>query len=326
MSIPTPIDVYAARRRIADTAVRTPLLRSERLAELVGAETWLKLECVQVTRSFKIRGALNAVRQLVEQAPAGAAPMVVVTASAGNHGLALAMAARRAGIRAVVFAPRQAPRAKLEAIRREHADLQAVADDYDHAERLALAFARERGATYVSPYNDPAVIAGAGTTAVEVLEQQPAADAVIVPTGGGGLLSGVAIAARAIAPDIRVIGVEAAHNPAFTLALARGAITPFDARPTLADGLGGNLEAGSITFEIARRLVDTVVTVSEAEIARAMRFLLETEHLVVEGAGAVGVAAVLARKVDGALRVPVVLVTGANVDLATLLATVEQDR
>lgn len=324
MSVPTLTDVYAARRRIADTVIRTPLLRSARIAEPAGPDAWLKLECVQVTRSFKIRGALNAVRQLAEHASANGAPATVVTASAGNHGLAVAMAARRAGMRAVVFASRQAPRTKLEAIRREQADLQAVADDYDHAERLALTFASDRGATYISPYNDPAVIAGAGTTAVEVLEEQPSADALLVPTGGGGLLSGVAIAAHAIAPGIRVIGVEAEHNPAFTLALERGVITPFAARPTIADGLGGNLEAGSMTFEIVRDRVDAMVTVSEEEIERAMRFLLETEHLVVEGAGAVAVAAILSRKVDPALRVPVALVTGANVDLSTLLAVVRR--
>jgi threonine dehydratase len=321
VNVPSLIDVYAARRRLAGAVVRTPLLRS-----LVGGDTgpevWLKLECVQVTRSFKIRGALNAVRCLAEQDADGRLPTRVVTASAGNHGLALAWAAARAGSRAVVFAPRRAPRAKLDAIGRAGAELRAEADDYDHAERLALGFAAEHAAPYVSPYNDPAVIAGAGTAAIEVMEDLPAVDALVVPTGGGGLLSGVAIVARGLAPGVRVVGVEAEHNPAFTLALARGAITPFAVRPTIADGLGGNLEAGSMTFAIVRDLVDTVVTVSEDEIAGAMRLLAATEHLVAEGAGAVGVAAVLATKLDPAIRRAAVLVTGANVDLATLLAVV----
>ena len=321
MSRPVLDDLRRARRRLGGDVWQTPVVRADWLGERAGCRAWLKLESLQPSRSFKIRGALNAVGEIEERARAGAAPRVprVVTASAGNHGLALSIAAERRGIGCVVFTPAGAPAAKLGAIRRRGADLRATAVDYDDAERLALAYAAAEGIPYISPYNHPAIISGAGTVALEILEQHPAAEVLVVPVGGGGLLSGVLIAARAVAPTLRVIGVEAALNPAFRTSIAQGRIARILVQPTIADGLGGNLEPGSMTFDIVRELVDDMVTVDEAAIGEAMRDLLAEEHLVVEGAGAVAVAALATGAVAVGGRTAVALVTGANVDLPRLL-------
>jgi threonine dehydratase len=322
MSRPGISDVRAARRRIADTIRRTPVYRSAWLSDLTGGDVWLKLESLQVTHSFKIRGALNAVRRFAEtragHATSTAEPPLFVTASAGNHGVALALAARRAGVRALVFAPGTAPRTKLEAIGRYGAELDTAATDYDAAERAALAFSAERGVPYLSPYNHPDVIAGAGTVALEVLEDVEAVDAMLVCVGGGGLVSGIGIAAKALSPATEVIGVEAAVNPAFRVALANGRITEIPTFPTIADGLGGNLEPGSMTFEIARDVVDRWSDATEDELRRGMRELVEREHLVAEGAGVAALGALLAGKIDVGGRRVVVVVSGANVDVATL--------
>ena len=327
MTRPGISDVHAARHRIADTVHRTPLLHSAWLSELTGGDVWLKLESLQVTHSFKIRGALNAVRRLAEGVAAGAAPPAgrpqVVTASAGNHGVALALAAQRANVRALVFAPGAAPRTKLDAIRRHGAELDTTASDYDGAERAALAFAAAHGVRYVSPYNHPDVIAGAGTVALEVLEELAGIDAILVCVGGGGLVSGIAIATRALSPATEVIGVEAAVNPAFRVALEHGRITEIPTFPTIADGLGGNLEPGSITFDIARDLVDRWSDATEDEFRLALREIVAHEHLLAEGAGVAALAALLAGKVDVRGRRAVVIVSGANIDAATLRCVLE---
>ena len=322
MSRPAVHDVHAARHRIADTVRRTPLVRSAWLSDATGGDVWLKLESQQVTHSFKIRGALNAVRRFAEARHDAvrptAEPPLVVTASAGNHGVALALAAQHAGVRALVFAPGTAPHTKLEAIRRFGAELDTSAGDYDAAERAALAFAAQHSVPYLSPYNHPDVVAGAGTVALEVLEDLDGVEAMLVCVGGGGLISGVGIAVKALSPATEVVGVEAAVNPAFRVALAQGRITEIPTFPTIADGLGGNLEAGSITFDIARDLVDRWSDATEDELRRAMRELVAHERLVAEGAGAAALAALLAGKIDIGGRRAVVVVSGANVDVATL--------
>jgi threonine dehydratase len=305
------VDVLAARQRIRGQVDATPLRHSDWLTSATRTPVALKLECVQRTGSFKIRGALNALIQLDARR--------VVTASAGNHGRAMATAARALGITATVFAPRDAPRTKLAAITGLGARLH-LESSYDEAERAARAFARDERVPFVSAYNDADVIAGAGTIALELYEAEPSASTIVVPVGGGGLISGVAIAAKSIAPGVRIIGVEAAASTAMSASLRAGRITEIEPKPTLADGLAGNLEPGSITFEIVQRRVDEIVTVSEEEIARAMAGLLAQEHLVVEGAGAVAVAAILSGKVGDAGLV-IVLASGANVDLDRLVAT-----
>jgi threonine dehydratase len=312
------VDVLAARKRIRRQVDVTPLRHSDWLTSAIETPVALKLECVQRTGSFKIRGAFNALLGAMHrEGPASAGPNHIVTASAGNHGRAIALAAATLGIRATVFAPRDAPETKLTAIRRLGADLR-LESSYDDAEGAARAFAREEGLAFVSPYNDADVIAGAGTIVLELFEAELSPATIVVPVGGGGLIGGVAIAAKSIAPRVRIVGVEAAAACAMSTSLGAGRITAIDPQPTLADGLAGNLEAGAMTFEIVRRKVDEIVTVSEEEIARAMGGLLAQEHLVVEGAGAAAVAAILGGKVRTAGPV-IALVSGANVDAERLM-------
>jgi threonine dehydratase len=307
------LDIYAARTRIASRLAPTPLRESTWLSTAVGGPVHLKLESIQPSCSFKIRGAFNALLRLVEEHPDRATRPVVVTASAGNHGRAMALASETLGVRTVVFTPSTAPRSKRDAIRGHGAELRDEASSYDEAERNARLYARARAGVYISPYNHPDVIAGAGTTVLEVLEACPDLGTVFVPLGGGGLASGIGLALRAIAPAVRVIGVEAAASTPFTTGLARGAITAIEPGPTLADGLAGNLEPGAITFGMVREAVDQVVIVSETELRAAMRGMAAEEHLIVEGSAAVAVAAVAARRGLGACPA-VVIVSGANVD------------
>ena len=317
------IDILAARQRIRSQVDVTPLRHSDWLTAAVKTPVALKLECVQRTGSFKIRGALNALMRL---GPASGGPGHVVTASAGNHGRAIALAAARLGMRATVFAPRDAPETKLTAIRRLGADLR-LESSYDDAEIAARAFARAEKLPFVSPYNDADVIAGAGTIALELFEAEPSLATIVAPVGGGGLISGVAIAAKSIAPAVRVVGVEASASCAMSTSLGAGRIVPIQPQPTLADGLAGNLEPGSVTLEIAQRVVDEIVIVSEEEIAAAMVGLLAEEHLVAEGAGAVAVAALTARKVRSAGAGAIVaLVSGANIDSTRLIRIAAEPR
>ena len=319
--IPSMVDVLAARQRIRGQVDVTPLRHSDWLTSATKTPVALKLECVQRTGSFKIRGALNALMRLE---PASAGPRHVVTASAGNHGRAVALAAATLGIRATVFAPRDAPATKLSAIKRLGSDLR-LESSYDDAENAARAFAREKSLPFVSPYNDADVIAGAGTIALELFESEPSLSTIVAPVGGGGLISGVAIAAKSIAPAVRVVGVEAAASCAMSTSLGAGRIIPIQPQPTLADGLAGNLEPGSITFDIVQRNVDEIVTVSEEEISAAIVGLLAEEHLVTEGAGAVAVAALAAGKVRPAGAI-VALVSGANIDSELLIRTAGEPR
>ena len=263
---------------------------------------------------------MNAVARLVERS--GGATPTVVTASAGNHGRAIAWAAEGAGLPAVVFTPRQAPRTKLDAIRRHGARLEAVADDYEHAERLALQYAAERGAVFISPYNNDDVIAGGGTTGLEIVEDWPEVDCVLVPIGGGGLISGIAVAVSGLGPDVAVIGVEAEASCAFSAARAAGRLVTIDVEPTIADGLGGNVEADSRTWPYIRDLVRDVVTVSEQDLADGIRGLLAEEHLVAEGAGIAAIAAVVGRRLPLDGRRVAIVVSGSNIDVEKLVSVV----
>jgi threonine dehydratase len=316
MTLPTVLDVLKARRRLAPMLAPSPLRRSAWLSASSGGPVYLKLESVQPTCSFKIRGAFNALLRLIETHPEPSARPVVVTASAGNHGRAMAVAAEALGVRTIVFTPASAPRTKRDAIRQHGAELRDEPATYDDAERAARAHAVAHGGVYISPYNHPDVVAGAGTIAVEVIEACPDVGSIVVPLGGGGLAGGVGLAIRAAASHVRVIGVEAAASTAFSTGLARGAITPIHPEPTLADGLAGNLETGSITFPLVRQFVDEVVTISEDDLRAAMRTTAAEEHLIVEGAAAVAIAAAARPRDTNAPAVAIV--TGANVDVETL--------
>lgn len=314
-------EVLAARRRIGPYVRRTPLVHSPGLSGQIGVNVRLKLESQQVTNSFKARGAVNvAVARLERLAGDPARDQLLVTASAGNHGRALAYATERLGLRLVVFTPKDAPRAKLDHIARHGADLRAIASSYEDAERLAKAFAARERASYISPYSHPDVIAGAATVALEIIEDWPSVQAIIVPVGGGGLVSGVAAAAKAIAPAIEVIGVEAEASPAFHASLAAGRIVEVKVRPTIADGLAGNMDPETITFDYVRRFVDQVVLVPERSLEEAIRVLVSRDHLIAEGAGCAAVAGLLNGLRPKGCNVAVV-VSGSNID-ATRLAGV----
>jgi threonine dehydratase len=308
-------DVRAAAERIRPYIVRTPLERSAALSDLCGAEVWLKFECFQLTGSFKLRGALNALMLL--HAPR------VVTASAGNHGLGVARAAKLLGISSTVVVPETASAAKVEALRRSGAELLQVGRTYDDAEAAALDLARERRVPFVSAYNDAAVVAGGGTVALEIVEDLPMLQTLLVPTGGGGLIGGVGVGAHGLEPSVAVYGVQSDASPALHAALSAGRLVQVELRPSLADGLAGNIEPGSITFDLLTTHVREVVLVSEAAIASAMAWLLLNEHVVVEGSAAVGVAALFHAPLQQQLRAEgplVILLTGRNIAASTFQA------
>ncbi|HUF48113.1 MAG TPA: pyridoxal-phosphate dependent enzyme [Vicinamibacterales bacterium] len=312
MTRPSLADVRRARERIAGLVWSTPFVPSRRLSEATGADVYLKLETVQATGSFKMRGAANALLRLRESNFDG----VAVTASAGNHGLALATAAHRLGLRIRVHLPRTAPLAKRQALAGLGADAIEAAS-YDEAEARAHDDARQAGCRYVSPYNDEDIIAGAGTTALEMFEAHPRLDVLVVPVGGGGLLAGAAIVARAMGQSrVTIIGSEATASPVFTSALAAGRPVTVTVHETLADGLAGNMDADNMAFPIIRDLVDQVVTIDEDAIARAMRALVLGDRLVAEGASATAIAAL--EQLDLAGRRVGVILSGRNVDAAVI--------
>ena len=312
-------DIEDARRRLAPWIMPTPMLQSEWLSTVADADVRLKVESLQPTHSFKIRGAFNALLKLADEL--GAKRPTIVTASAGNHGRGVAMAASRLGFQAVVFAPASAPTVKKAAIRRHGAVLRET-NDYDAAEAEARAYAAAEGAHYLSPYNHRDGIEGAGTVGLEIASALPELTTVVVPIGGGGLASGVAIAIKSRLPHIAVIAVEAEASPAFSVSLARGAITEIRPGPSIADGLTGNLEPGSITFELVRQYVDRLVSVSEADLVAAMRGLAAEEHLIAEGAGAAATAAILARHAVNRGERAVAILSGGNIDLSTFTSVV----
>ncbi|MGH2909017.1 MAG: threonine ammonia-lyase [Solirubrobacteraceae bacterium] len=310
-------EVREAAERIAELTRRTPLLTSRGLSDACGGQVVLKAENLQRTGSFKLRGATHKIDRL--QDPTG-----VVAGSAGNHGQSLAYAARARGIPCEVFMPSEAPVAKVAAVQAFGGTVEIGADSVDEAVALAIARARETGAAFVHPFDDPDVILGQATLGLELLDDVPDLDTVIVPVGGGGLISGIAGAVKQARPGTRVIGVQVAACAAFPGSLAHGepeTITPRAA--TIADGIAVK-RPGATTLELVRRWVDEIVVVDEDETADAMVWLLERSKLVVEGGGAVGVAALLVGAVSPATHgATCVVLSGGNVD-AGLLAQIAQ--
>jgi threonine dehydratase len=309
--------VRLARERIAPFVRRTPLVRSDWLSRVVDGDVFLKLESLQVTNSFKARGAMNAVLAMVEHGKRHPCAKLV-TASAGNHGRAMAWAARQIGIPLVVYTPKNAPAAKLEPIRGAGVELRAVADTYEESELLAKRCAIETGATFVSAYSHPDLIAAIGTIALEIVEDLPDVDRVVVPVGGGGLLAGIAAALTIVRPQAQTIGVEVEASRPFAFSLAAGRIVQVEVKPTLADGLAGNMDPENIAFPIVRALVERLTMVNEPELEAGLRGLVGHEHLIAEGAGAVGVAAMLAGRIDAQEKKTAVIVSGSNIDTTVL--------
>lgn len=314
--IPTSITIetiWDARDRIAPYIHWTPVFTSETLSGLTGTRLHLKAENLQKTGAFKARGALNAVAQLTpEERAAG-----VVTFSAGNHGQGLAYAARVFGVPCTVYMTESAVPTKVAAIQgygastRQFPTIQQVVEEMEHDRE-------QSGAVFISPFANEAVIAGQATVGLEIFEQVEDLDAIVVPIGGGGLICGIALAARILYPDIRIVGVEPEGAPTMTRALEAGKPVPLETIQTMADGLGAPF-TGDLNLAIVRELVDDVVLVSEDEIVSALKIVLDRTKLLVEGAAAAGVAALLTGKAGiGTGSVTAAVLTGGNIDLARL--------
>jgi threonine dehydratase len=311
-------DISLARKRIAPYARRTPLIESRALSERAGTSVYLKLENLQETGSFKVRGAANKLLALSSEEQARG----VVTVSSGNHGRALAFVANRLGLRAIVVVSSRVPEAKKGPIAALGAELVVHGDSYDEAEAHSRTLERELGLTKIYPDDDPFIIAGQGTIGLELLEALPFVDSVVVPIGGGGLISGIATAVKSADRSVRAIGVSMARAPVMIESLKAGRPVEMEELATLADGLAGGIGLGNrYTFRACQALVDQTVVVTEDEIAAAMVFAAEEHRLIVEGAGAVGIAALLAGKVSGAGQQLAVVISGGNVDLSVLAET-----
>jgi threonine dehydratase len=304
-------DVRAAARRLDRVAHRTPVVTSRTLDERADAEVYLKPECLQRTGSFKFRGAYTKISSL----PGDALARGVVAFSSGNHAQAVALAARLLGTSATILMPEDTPAAKLEATRGYGAEI-VTYDRYtqDRGE-LGAALAEERGVELVKPYDDPLVMAGQGTAALELLADVPDLEVLVVPVGGGGLIAGCSTAAKSLRPGIHVVGVEPEAGDDTRRSLEAGRRVPMAVPRTIADGLQAT-EPGELTFEVNRRLVDEIVTVTDGEIVDAMRFLFDRAKLVVEPSGAVGVAALLAGALSGTGRRVGIVISGGNVGAA----------
>ncbi|MDQ2053020.1 threonine ammonia-lyase [Halobellus sp. H-GB7] len=303
-------DVEAARDRIEDIARWTPLEYSHTFSDMTGADVHLKLETFQRTGAFKIRGATNRIATLsAAEREAG-----VVTASAGNHAQGVALAASRSGVDSKIVMPEHAPISKVEATERYGGQTVLYGADYDEAQAKAHEIEREEGRTYVHAFNDEVVMAGQGTIGLEIVDDCPEVDTVVVPIGGGGLISGIATAVKGRNPDARVIGVQAEGAASLPQSLQAGEIRELDAVNTIADGIATR-KVGERPFEVIQQRVDEVVTVSDEEIAVALTYLLEREKTLVEGAGAVPLAALLFEAFDyedGETIVPALC--GGNID------------
>jgi threonine ammonia-lyase medium form len=310
-------DVVAAARRLRGVANRTPVVTSRTLDARTGASAFLKCENLQRMGAFKFRGAYNRLSQLAPEERAGG----VVAFSSGNHAQGVALAAQLLGLRAVIVMPRDAPAAKVAATRGYGAEIVLYERAREDRAAIAREIAQARGATLVPPFEDPAIIAGAGTAALELFEDVPGLDALVVPLGGGGLLSGSALAARGMRDSAPVWGVEPETGDDFRRSLEAGHPVQIDVPQTIADGLRTQ-RAGDLTFGIVSSLCTGVVTVSDDELRDAMRFAFERLKLVIEPSGAAALAALLAAKIDLRGRRVGIMISGGNVDAATYRAII----
>ena len=318
--LPTPGDVLAARERLRGIAIDTPLEPAPALAEASGAaEVRLKLEALQPTGSFKLRGAHNKLAILAAARAAGNEPnLPLITASSGNHGIAMAHAAQRYGMSVTILAGRDISPAKLEWLRSIETNaitVELAGRDYDEAEAEALRREQMGAAVYAAPYNDADVIAGQGTIGPEILEAWPECDTILAPIGGGGLIAGIGLWVKAVKPELRLIGVQPSASPPMYVYFETGSTRPVPIAPTLADGVSGNIERGSITFALCRRLVDSVALVEEDELRAAMRWAVDQQRVLLEASAVLGIA-VLLKGHDASMqgRRVAVICTGRNVD------------
>jgi len=315
----TFVDVEEARERIQSQIYLSPLPYSETISQLSGNRVFFKLENLQITGSFKERGALNRLLTLTpDEAKRG-----VIAASAGNHGMAVAYHGQRLKISATIVMPLHAPLIKVSRVRHYGAQTVLHGSDYDAAFTEAQRLAQEKGLTFIHGFNDPWVVAGQGTIGLELYEQNPDLNAVVVPVGGGGLIAGIALILKTLNPKIRIIGVQAEAVPSMKAALEKGGPIRLPPATTIADGIAVR-EVGETPFALAKHYVDDIVTVSEGEIANAVLLLLETEKTVAEGAAAVPLAAVINKKTGLAKSNVGIVITGGNIDMNLISRIIEK--
>ena len=304
-------EIVSARKTIAGTVRQTPIDRSSTLEKTIGLPVYLKLEHTQVTGSFKLRGAMNAVAKLSEDEKTRG----VVGVSTGNHGRGLAFAAKTAGVPCIICMSSLVPTAKIDGIRAQGADVRIIGRSQDEAQEEVDRLVRDEGMIMIPPFDHRDIIAGQGTLGLELLEQVPEAETILVPVSGGGLISGIAAAVKARQPQTRIVGVSMERGAAMFECQKAGRPIPVEELPTLADSLGGGIGLENrLTFAMTRELVDDLLLVSETEIAAAIRHIYWKERQIVEGSGSVGVAAILAGKVQASGPV-VALLSGGNIDM-----------
>ncbi len=314
--LPAPAQVIAAAHRLRGVIARTPLVRSNSLSEMAGTDVFLKCENEQVTGSFKLRGAYNALATL----PKDARERGIVASSAGNHGLGVAHAARLLGLRARIFVPSNAPKVKRDGIIALGADVDESQPHYDAAHHAAMEFTETHGMTFVNPCAGDAILAGQGTVALEILEELPNVRTIVVPVGGGGLVGGVAALVRSVAPEVRIVGAQSEKTNAMAASLEAGHRVDIETPPTLADGLAGQIDDEG--FAIGQKSIDEMRVVSEADIAAAIAWMAKEHGARVEGSGACGVAAILTGNAGELTGPIVVVVSGGNIDEARWSAIV----
>ncbi len=307
-------DAQLAAERLTGYIVETPLVFSPQFSNATGANVWLKLENLQDTGSFKLRGATNRLLAMSDDERSEGC----VTASSGNHGAGVACAAGRLGMQGIVFVPEQTSRTKVDAIRGYGGDVRHFGTDGLDTELHAREFAESQGMVYVSPYNDPLVVAGQGTCGVEMLRQLPDIEAAFVSIGGGGLISGVGSVLKQHDPGIRIVGCQPAASPVMTKSIEAGEVLELESLPTLSDGTAGGVERDAVTFGLCREIVDDYLLVEEDAIAEAMIEFIDKQHQLAEGAAGVALAAFLANAGEFRGRNVVILVCGGNVSSETL--------
>lgn len=309
-------DIKEADGRLAHVILRTPLVYSYSLSELSGANVYLKLENLQRTGSFKIRGAYNKLYTIRESAGD------VVAASAGNHAQGVALAAKLLGMKSTLIMPEGTPINKILAVKNHGGEIVLSGSTFDEAFSYARKLERETGKVFIHPFDDPDVIAGQGTVGLEIIDTLKEVDSVVVCVGGGGLIAGVSTALKSINPDIRVIGVQSKAAPSMSLSIKKNTIVETTSKQTIADGIAIK-RVGELTFAIAQKYVDEVLTVGESEIEESLLLLTERKRIVVEGAGAVGLAGLIKRKKDFRGKNVAIVISGGNIDI-NLLARIIQ--
>lgn len=302
--------IQKAKEKIQSAVKYTPIVNCPKLGKQIGNDVYFKLENLQQTGSFKLRGALNKIGNLSEEEKKRG----VIASSAGNHAQGVALGATAQGIKATIVMPAGAPLSKVRATREYGAEVVLHGSVYDNAYQKALEIQKETGAIFLHPFDDEDVIAGQGTIGLEILEQLPEVDAVLVPIGGGGILAGIATAIKSLKPEVKVIGVEAAGAASMTEALKRGECCEISSCSTIADGIAVR-KVGCKTLELVKEYVDEVITVTEDEIVQSIFYLLEKSKVVTEGAGATAVAALLAGKVKLQNKKVCAVISGGNVDM-----------